>query len=166
MMPTRAWYVYYDTMMGTGNLFMLANYKGEKEQFYLGLLKKSEEEKAKKSKRKKSAKSEIPAIVKAISPNFDGKPPIICDYKTKEEFIKKFEDKTILKYFYAMEKEDDNWQEEQALDDCLELFSYDINEDEDHIEFKNPEDLKDSIFRAASDFELSQIVKHLDSAYD
>jgi hypothetical protein len=166
MMPTPAWYIYYDTMMGTGNLFMLANYKGDKEQLYLGLVKKREEEKAKKSKKKKGAKSEIPAIVKAISPNFDGKPPIICDYKTKEEFIKKFEDKTILKYFHAMEKEDDNWQEEQALDDCLELFSYDINEDEEKIEFKNLEDLKDSMFRAASDFELAQIVKHLDSAYD
>ncbi len=167
MMPTPAWYVYYDTMMGTGNLFMLPNSKGEQEQIYLGLVKKEEDEKAaKKSKKKKSAKEAIPAIVKAINPSYDGKPAIIPDYKTKEEFIKKFEDKTILKYFHAMEKEDDNWQEEQALDECMEIFSAELEEENEQITFKNPDDLKDSIFRAAADFETSQILKHLDVAYE
>ncbi len=166
MMPTPAWYVYHDTMMGTGNLFMLPNIKGDKEQFYLNLVKAEEDEKAKKSKGKKSKKNDVPAIVKAINPNFDGKPPIIPDYKTKEEFIKKFEDKTLLKYFKAMEQEDDTWQEDQALDDCLELFSYEMIDENMQIEFKNPDDLKDSIFRAAADFELTQITNCLDAAYE
>ena len=166
MMPTPAWYIYYDTMMGTGNLFMLPNHKGEQEQFYLGLVKKAEDEKAKKSKKKKTAKDQLPAIIKAINPNFDGKPPIIPDFKTKEEFIKKFEDKTLLKYFRAMEKEDDNWMEEQALDDCLELFSFEMEDDHKDIVFKNPDDLKESLFRAAADFELRRINDHLDIAYE
>ncbi len=166
MMPTPAWYIYYDTMMGTGNLFMLPNTKGEQEQFYLGLVKAKEDEKAKKSKKKKSGKAEIPAIIKAINPKFDGKPAIIADYKTKEEFIKKFEDKTLLKYFHAMEKEDDNWMETQALDDCVELFSFEINEKEHPIEFKDTDDLKGSMFRAAADYELSRITDHLDIAYE
>jgi hypothetical protein len=166
MMPTPAWYIYYDTMMGTGNLFMLPNSKGEQEQFYLGLVKKNEDEKAKKSKKKKSAKDDIPAIVKAINPNFDGKPPLIPDYKTKEEFIKKFEDKTLLKYFRAMEKEEDTWMEDQALDDCVELFSFEMDEEYKDIQYKNPDDLRESLFQAAADFELKRIIDHLDVAYE
>lgn len=166
MMPTPAWYIYYDTMMGTGSLFMLPNSKGEQEQFYLGLVKKKEEEKAKKSKKKKTAKDQLPAIIKAINPRFDGKPPLIPDYKTKEDFIKKFEDKSLLKYFRAMEKEDDTWMEDQALDDCIELFSFDMEGEDKNIVFKNPDDLKESMFRAAADYELRRIVDHLDVAFE
>ena len=65
-----------------------------------------------------------------------------------------------------MEKEEDTWMEDQALDDCVELFSFEMDEEYKDIQYKNPDDLRESLFQAAADFELKRIIDHLDVAYE
>jgi hypothetical protein len=144
-----AWYIFYDKQKRAMNLQDLADIKGEKEFFYLDLLNK-----------KKSVKKLYDDV--AAKNENDVKPPLHFNYKTLEFFINTFEDKSIVKYFYAAEKQHPDLCKNAELDEALLL----LRDSDESIPVRTNRNWKDAVIEAAKHYKTKKIGEALMTVYD
>ncbi len=142
-----AWYRFYDEYMSTAALLDLPDVRGEKENRYRSIARQKQLEQLKRNTKPKTV---------------DSRPYIsIYDTDLVESFVKRFEDRKILKYCKAVE------QFQQLLDDHLELDeAIDILRNAGrNIRIQANDDWKAAIIEAANQYELEQVANILPAVH-
>ena len=142
-----AWFRYYDEMMSTGHLLDLPDIRGDKENRYRSISRQRQLDKMKRSTEAKQV---------------DSRPYLsIYDIDTVESFVKKFEDRKLLKYCRAVE----NFQ--QQLDDHMELEEAieTLKLAQTPISIRSNKDWKNAVIEAAQRFEFEQIANMVPSVH-
>lgn len=143
-----AWYNYYDKNMRVGSPLELPDTKGESEQFYIDLY----------NRKKAKEQDDFPANEYEA----DEKPPLKFNYKTLEFFVTTFEDKSIVKYFYAAEKHHPDLDKNAELDEALQLLR--------ECDEKNPieanSNWKEAIILAGKQLKLRKTAGAMLTAFD
>lgn len=145
MMATHipSWYSFYDYHMGTDILLDLEDLRGEKEQKYRSIARKRHAEEIKKTNLISKA-DERPFIN-----NFDN--------DAIEDFILKFENKSLLKYYKAVEGFNNKLESNMVVEEAIETLRLAC----ESISLKASEDWKEAIIESARNYELKQIVNVL-----
>ncbi len=141
MMATRipSWYSFYDYHMGTDVLMSLPDYRGEKEQQYRSIARKRQAEEIKQQN---------------LSRKLDDRPFINAfDSITLEEFIKEFENKSLLKYCKAVEGFNNRLDANIDVEDAINTLRNACEE----ISLAASEDWREAIIESARNYELKQI---------
>jgi hypothetical protein len=144
-----AWYLYYDKHIHSKNMHDLADIKGEKEFFYLELL---------------SAKNSVQQLYDEVTGKNENEimPPLQFNFKTMEFFINTFEDKSIIKYFYAAEKQKPDLCKNLELDEALELLRY----SDENVSISSNGNWKEAVIEAAKFYKTKKIAEALMTVYD
>ncbi|MBL7923703.1 MAG: hypothetical protein JNL88_05855 [Bacteroidia bacterium] len=134
-----AWYRFYDEYMGTSSLLDLPDVRGEKENRYRSIARQRQLESMKRNKQNKEV---------------DQRPYLsVYDTELVESFVRRFEDKKVLKYCRAVESFQQMLDEQLELDDALEkLRNASIS-----VSIKSCSDWKEAIIDAARRYELEQV---------
>lgn len=143
------WYEYFDNHMGTGSLLWLPDIRGEKEEYYLRILREhnSPKEKIKPGRRRKLTKT-------------DPRPYLYGhELSNIEEFIKKFENSKVLEYFYLYEKELNSSNNE--LERALNV----LKEADEKVPVEQNEDWRGAIIHAAKRYEQRKLAAACQKAY-
>ncbi|MFI5217944.1 MAG: hypothetical protein ACHQNT_00550 [Bacteroidia bacterium] len=138
-----SWYEFYDKANGTNGLLSLPDEKGEKEKFYLGLLKQNQ---ANHDEKKET----------------EEQPSLKFNYKTLDFFINTFEDKQLLKYFYAAEKNHPELNANDELNEALYLLQL----SEKIIPVQKNKNWKEAVINAALQFKKKKIAEALIQVFD
>jgi hypothetical protein len=144
-----AWYTFYDQQVHKAIMHDLADIKGEKEFFYLELL------------TKQSAVNKLYSEIKSEKPSSD-KPALQFDYHSLEFFINTFEDKTVVRYFYAAEKNHPDLFNNLEVDDALQILK---NSDEE-IPLHTNANWKDAVVESAKNYKTKKIAESLWTVYE
>lgn len=140
------WYEFYDNRKGTGSLLFLPDIRGEKEEYYLNLWKKTISENKRKQKKK--------------SITLDARPRLYSyDLSVVEDFIKQFESKRLLEYFRLYEKELNKSNDE--VDQAIQI----LKEADEMIPIESHYDWRSAIVQAARKLEQRKIVDSFKRAY-
>ncbi len=139
------WYQFYDNRRGTGRLFSLPDIRGNKEEFYMDIWRKS-----------------LPHI-----PKSEVSKPYLSSYGDDiEEFIRTFEEKKMLRFYYAYRNKEDfsvrSIYDDEDLADILETL---MNADE-IVPMQANINWRDAIFEAAAGYITNQVIECLPQAYD
>lgn len=144
-----AWYNYYDKVTRIGTLLNLPDIKGEKENFYVDLLKKNS--------------THHSTRIEQENKNCNGeKPALKFNYKTLEFFVTTFEDKSLIKYFTAAEKNHPELNNNFELDAALTLLGY----SDEKISIQANTNWKDAVIEAAHYFKTKKIAETLLQVFD
>lgn len=142
-----AWYRFYDEHMSTGNLMDLPDVRGDKENRYRSISRQRQLDKMKRSREEKQV---------------DSRPYLsIYDLETVESFVKKFEDRKLLKYCKAVESFQQQLDEHMELDEALET----LRQSQETVSVKANSDWKSAIIEAAQRFEFAQIASLLPAVH-
>jgi len=144
-----AWYSYFDSHIHGRSMHDLADIRGEKEFFYLELL---------------SKKNSVTKLYNDVAGkiNREEKPPLQFNYKTLEFFINTFEDKSLIKYFNAAEKDHPDISNNSELEEALGILK---NSDEE-IPVHTSRNWKDAIKEAAKYYKTNKIAEALVTVHD
>jgi len=142
-----SWYRFYDEHMGTSNLLELPDIRGEKENRYRSI-----------SRQKQLKNLRDQGVTKIV----DNRPYIsIFDTDLVNNFVKKFEDKTTIKYSRAVEEFHLQMDGHMELDEALEtLLTSGVT-----VSIKANQDWKEGIIDAARQFEMDQIASTIPSVH-
>ncbi len=121
------WYSFYDKAIGSGELYALPDMKSESESKYLNL---------------SDAASELPC---RNSETEGDKNELKPDYKSIEFFVHTFEDKSVAKYFYAVEKDHPDINRNRELQEAIFI----LNLCDEPVRIKKSSDWKHGIIQAA-----------------
>ncbi len=142
-----AWYRFYDEHMGTARLFDLPDVRGDKENRYRSIARQKQLETLRRKQKNVSN---------------DTRPYLsIFDTTVVESFIKKFEDKRMVKYCRAVEEFQDQMDNNIELDDALDA----LRNAGTPVSIRANRDWKEAIIEAAHRFELEQIANILPSVH-
>jgi hypothetical protein len=142
-----SWYMFYDKYVNLKSMHDLPDIKGEKESYYLDLLCK-----------KQSAVIDVDSDKNEI----EVKPPLHFNYKTLEFFVNTFEDKAIIRYFYAAEKSHPDLDQNAELNHALQL----LKDSDDIIPVHTNKSWKEAVLSAAKFYKTKRISQALVSVYD
>ena len=144
-----AWYSYYDKHVHGKIMHDLPDIKGEKEFFYLELL---------------SSKNCVRQLYDGIAGKNENevKPPLQFNYKTIEFFINTFEDKSVVRYFYAAEKQQPDLCKNSELDEALQL----LHHSDENVSIHSNHNWKEAIIEAAKFYKTKKIAEALMTVYD
>lgn len=142
-----AWYRYYDAHHGTHTLMELEDIRGEKESRYRSLARQRQ---LNEIRRKQSFVSQ------------DDRPYLsIFDAEIVESFVRRFEDKKILKYCKAVEQFQQSLDDQMEVDDALET----LRNANCSVSIKSNSDWKSAVIEAALRFELEQVAQLLPAVH-
>ena len=145
MMATHipSWFSFYDYHMGTDILMDYEDIRGEKEQKYRSLARKRQAEETKKHSFSRS-EEELPFINS-------------IDNDSIEDFIVKFEDKRLLKFYKAVEGFNNKLEANIVVEEAIET----LRQACESIALSASEDWKEAIIESARNYELKQIAQDL-----
>lgn len=142
-----AWYRFYDAHHGTHTLMELEDIRGEKESRYRSLARQRQ---LNEIRRKQSFVSQ------------DDRPYLsIFDAEIVESFVRRFEDKKILKYCKAVEQFQQSLDDQMEVDDALET----LRNANCSVSIKSNSDWKSAVIEAALRFELEQVAQLLPAVH-
>lgn len=144
------WYEFCDIRMGTGNLLILPNHKGEKEEFYLNL------------NREEIQKHNPPKIY----PKIDAK-PVICGYgKDLINFSRHFEsDNYFIELFKYYDFYEENENKDPNYDDISEAIDHLFSADRP-VYFSSHLNWDKAIIDAVNKYSNTRIVELIDFVYE
>jgi len=146
------WYQFYDNRMGTDKLMNMNDMRGEKESKYLKLYyehinKNTTDEKSDSAASKKESNEYLSVY----------NPTII------EKFVRKYEDKDILKYFLSYEK---SHKPMDFADELAEMAFKELKEISDVVPVRSSGDWRDALIEAWEEYRRKQILRLLPLVYE
>jgi hypothetical protein len=142
-----AWYRFYDEYMATHLLMELPDVRGEKEQRYRSIARQRQLDQMKRSIQQKT---------------MDDRPYLsVYDTEVVESFVRKFEDKSLLKFCRAVEAFQQQMDEQMELDEALET----LRSADKKVSVKSNSDWKEAVINAAKQFELEQVAEILPTVH-
>ncbi|MBC7523353.1 MAG: hypothetical protein H7239_02800 [Flavobacterium sp.] len=150
MMPE--WYEFHNSRTGSGSLLLLPNIRGEKEEFYMNLL------------RKKNAEEQKNAAV-ATPPQPIDQRPSISSYDEKDFmfFVDTFEDRETQIKIRNYNEDDKNRKNQDTEYDRLVNRMIEENE---YIPIEAHYDFREALKKAYTKFENNKIAAHLPLAHE
>ncbi len=139
------WYVFYDEAIGRADLFSLPDLKGDKERRYL-------------SHATQNDGRETPEIENLPAPI--ERPELKPDFRTMEFFVSTFEDKTLSRYFVAMEN-DSRDGERKRLEEALHILQL----SDSPVAVPESSDWRRAIIAAADAFRRESLVTSMKEVY-
>ena len=141
------WYAFYDTRFDTPSLFNLPDIRGEKESFYRRLSYKEKEEKRNE-------------MEKAASPNEDRPRIGYHDLDAIEAFIRRFEDKKLLRYFNAVVRYNMRHEDEE-IESAIEMLEC----SDEPVPIEASGSWRDGLIKAADNFHRKKLSEGVRTAY-
>jgi hypothetical protein len=156
------WYLYYDTIMGTGNLLALKDIRFPKEQEYRRIF--SERKKQIQAEEKKPPVAAVPYVAREQKPwvGLD-----VSAVETIQRIVDKFESREIQKSFHDYTiVELNNEGQEERLDELVQEALIGLEEAREPVPIEGSEDWRVSIVAAYEKFKIKKIIEAVPAAYD
>ena len=144
-----AWYSFYDSRMGTGYLMMLPDLKGVEEKHYVSVW------------RQINGKDPAQDIQEDVMFQGSG-PDLFLNYETLDFFIKTFENRHLLQFFQAAEKQPKDVTDDAQLQDALRI----LQKADKPVKLPEADDWKQSVIKGAAHFKTNQIFSNLPIVFD
>jgi hypothetical protein len=145
------WYRFYDNRMGTDSLMTLEDIRGEKESKYLKLYYDHI------NKTIPDERADILAIKRGEDYLSAYNPTLV------EKFVRKYEDKQVVKYYLSYEK---SHKPMEFADELAEMAFKELKEISDVVSVKASSDWREALIDAWEEYRRVQILKLLPLVYD
>lgn len=151
------WYMFYDSRKGTGVMLTLPDIRGEKEMVYHKIWAAEFHRKIAEKKQQQIADGTY------IEPPKPDPRPHFSYYEEggMKSFIQKFEDKKIMDYYIAMEKNRE-LREDRELEDAIET----LKRAEEDVPIDGYFNWREAVIKTANQYEQEKVFDEMDSAYE